>query len=110
MDTCATTTEGERIFDQTWDLLNTMPPDDRLAPLAGCIIAFLNIARGPKAGELVNCDVCEKTATREGVWNRIPVPKPSSRHVCDEHRNLLEGCTYWYKLPLQGYNLSITMR
>ena len=49
MDATMTTTqtEGERIFAAARELLNTVPPDDPLAHLAGCTIGVLDLTIHP---------------------------------------------------------------
>lgn len=89
--TTATVVTGEQVFDQVHDLLNTIPPDDNLAGLAGYMIRFIDLFNDPKVGKPVLCEICGQRATVEGVWQTIPVPKPSTRYVCDDHADAILG-------------------
>ncbi len=94
--TTAAVVTGEQIFDQVHDLLNTIPPDDNLASLAGSMIRFIDLYNGPRVTEPVLCEICGQPASVEGVWQTIPVPKPSARYVCDDHADAIVGSDLTY--------------
>jgi hypothetical protein len=84
-------TEGERIFNRVRELLQTVPPDDKLAPLAGSYIGLLDSVLDQKGlGSL--CDFCEAPATFVGRWNMVSVRHPSRLRACDIHRARLGDC------------------
>lgn len=84
-------TEGERIFSRVRELLQTIPVDDRLAPVAGTYISLLDSVLDQKSSGSL-CDFCEAPATYVGRWNLVPVRRPSRLRACDSHRARLGDC------------------
>ncbi len=85
-----TSTEGERIFQAARELLNTVPPDDRLAISAGCCIVLLDAMVRPRRWRV--CDFCGQPAAYIASWKTLPVPSPSRLYVCEQHRFQVEDC------------------